>query len=253
VKYEDKVRIATPEGVELEFALGGIGSRLCARLIDLSIEAVAIVIAELIFSSAVDDSSLAGAVVAALGVLIGFAIIWVYDVTFETFNGGQTPGKRALGLRVVGEHGEPESLSTAAVRNILRIVDEFLTLWLGALISMVRSERTQRIGDHAAGTLVVKDRPEEHPEVELSAGARERLEAAAAWDTTAVTDEELSVARYFLERRGQVARHARVHLAGELAAKLRPKVPGAEAEDEDEEQFIELLTAVKAARGQEPQ
>jgi uncharacterized RDD family membrane protein YckC len=250
MKYEDQVRIATPEGIELEFALGGIGSRLCARLIDLLIEAVVIVVAELIFSSAVDDSSLAGAVVGVIGVLIGFAIIWVYDVAFETFNGGQTPGKRALGLRVVGEHGEPERFSTAAVRNILRIIDEYLTLWLGALISMVRSERTQRIGDHAAGTLVVKDRAPKHaPEVELSAGARERLEAAAAWDTTAVTDEELSVARYFLERRGQVARHARAHLAGELAAKLRPKVPGAEAQDE--EQFIELLTAVKAGRGEE--
>jgi hypothetical protein len=202
-----------------------------------------------VFTSAVDDSSLAGAVVAAIGVFIGFAIIWLYDVLFETFNGGQTPGKRALGLRVVGEHGEPEGLTTAAVRNILRIIDEYMTLWLGALISMVRSERTQRIGDHAAGTLVVKDRPETAPRPEeLSEAAREHLQAAAIWDTTAVTDEELSVARYFLERRGQVARHARAHLASELAAALRPKVRGPEL-DADEE-FIELLSAVKATRGE---
>jgi uncharacterized RDD family membrane protein YckC len=251
MKYEDKVRIATSEGIELEFALGGIGSRLCARLLDLLIQAALIVVAELIFASSVDDSSLAGAVVAVLGVVLGFAIIWTYDVLFETFNGGQTPGKRALGLRVVGEHGEPERFSTAAVRNLLRIVDEYLTLWLGALISMVRSERTQRIGDLTAGTLVVKDRaPPPSAESALSPSAREQLDGAASWDTTAITDQELSTTRYFLERRDEVAEHARDHLASELAAKLRPKVRGAVISPEDEE-FLELLAAVKSRRGVE--
>ena len=80
-------------------------------------------------------------------ILIGFVVLWAYDALFETFWSGRTPGKRQLGIRVLSDNGAPEGFAQAAVRNLLRIVDEYLTLWLAALISMVRSERTQRLGD----------------------------------------------------------------------------------------------------------
>jgi len=247
MEYEDRVRIATPEGVELEIELAGIGSRLTARLVDVAIEAVAIFLAVFVFDQATDDSSISGALSTALAILLAFLVFWSYDILFEAFNAGQTPGKRWNRLRVIGARGEPESLSMAAVRNLMRLVDEVLTLFLGALISILRSERNQRLGDIAAGTLVVRER-----EPLAGDGARPgvdqaRLERAAAWDTTAISDSELITVRQFLERRDQIMPHARAHLAAELATKLRPRVPGADASAPEE--FLELLAAIKARRG----
>jgi uncharacterized RDD family membrane protein YckC len=246
MEYEDTVRIATPEGVELELELAGIGSRLTARVIDVAIETAVIVAALLVFFDATSDSSISDALTTALAILIGFLGFWAYDILFESFNSGQTPGKRWNRLRVIGERGEPESFSMAAVRNIMRLVDEVLTLFLGALISIVRSSRNQRLGDIAAGTLVIRERPPAERAPEGSAAAI-ALDRAFAWDTTAITDRDLIAVRQFLDRRGQIMPHARAHVADELAAKLRPRVAGAD-DVAGSEEFLELLAAVKARR-----
>lgn len=252
MEYEDSVRIATPEGVELELPLAGIGSRLAARLIDALIIGAGIAVALLIYFAAVADASIAGVVAAITGILLGFLMLWGYDTLFEAWGSGRTPGKRAAGLRVVDEGGGPEDFRSAAIRNVLRPVDEYLTLWLAALISIVRSRRNQRLGDIAAGTLVVKvSGAAPAGEAAVSFELIDRIPAAAeAWDTTALTDEELAAARRFLERRGQLAPGSRAELALELAGRLRPKVHGADHSGSAED-FLELLVAVKVRRGGE--
>lgn len=248
MQYEDTVKIPTPEGVEIELALAGIGSRLSARLIDHLIQAAIAVPVLIGLFAVLGDDSIEGTLATVIGILVTFLVFWAYDVLFEAFNAGRTPGKRALGLRVVGDRGEPESFSMAAVRNILRIVDEYLTVWLGALISMVRSPKTQRIGDHAAGTLVVNERVRATGgDATVRIASLPALEAAEAWDTSMIGDEELATARRFLARREQLTPHVRTHLANELATRLRPRVPGSESTDSGE-QFIELLVAVKSQR-----
>ena len=102
------------------------------------------------------DSELADAVLAVIGAIVSFVVIWGYDTLFETFNSGQTPGKKRLSIRVVSESGGGLSFRMAAIRNLLRIVDEG-TLFLGALFSIAASPRNQRLGDMAAGTLVVRE------------------------------------------------------------------------------------------------
>jgi hypothetical protein len=133
----------------------------------------------------------------------------------------------------------------AAVRNIMRLIDEVLTIFLGALISILRSPRNQRLGDMAAGTLVVRERAlaSRSP---LDPDALAELDRATAWDTTAIGDAEVSTVRHFLERREQIAPHARQHLASELAGKLQPRVPGADGVAG--ERFLELLIAIKDRR-----
>lgn len=250
MQYEDTVRLATPEGVELEFALAGIGSRLAARLIDLLLIGALLFAAAVVASGALDGSSASDAAVAIVSIVAAFAVIWGYDVFFEAFASGRTPGKRATGLRVVGDRGEPITFTSAAVRNVLRIVDEYLTVWIAALVSITRSERNQRLGDMAAGALVVKDRATalgESPSVSI--GALDQLPAAATWDATAVTDDEVATARRFLERRASLDVSSRARLAADLANRLRPKVHGVAAATSDE-QFIELLVAVKARAGE---
>lgn len=248
MQYEDTVRIATPEGVELELPLAGIGSRLTARILDHLIQAAIAFAVFLAFSGSLDTESESEAFVAIVSTLVLFAIFWIYDVAFEAFAGGRTPGKRAVGIRVVGMRGEPIGFAAAAVRNLLRFIDEYLTLWVVALVSILRSEKNQRVGDMAAGTMVVRERSAEAGgQATIGVAHLGDLELAATWDTTAVTDVDLAAARRFLERRFEVDPRARAQLAAELANRLHPKVSGA-AGVRSPEQFIEILVAVKARR-----
>lgn len=248
MQYEDTVRIATPEGVELELPLAGIGSRLTARILDHLIQLAIVVAIIAIFSGSVDTESESEAFVAIVGTLVLFAIFWVYDVAFEAFAGGRTPGKRAVGIRVVGMGGEPIGFPAAAVRNLLRLIDEYLTIWICALVSILRSEKNQRVGDMAAGTMVVRERSAEAGgEVSIGVAHLGDLEQAATWDTTAITDVELAAARRFLQRRYEADPRSRAQLAADLANRLQPKVNGASGV-RSPEQFIEILVAVKARR-----
>jgi len=249
MEYEDKVSIATPEGIEIELPLAGIGSRLAARIIDRLIQLTIAALFLWLYSRSVDTSSLGDALVAIIAIVIGFGVLFIYDVVFEAFGGGRTPGKRAVGLRVVGSRGEPVGLAGAAVRNLLRFVDEYLTLWIVALISMARSERNQRVGDMAAGTMVVRERSTKEAGADLAIGLDSLgdVEEAATWDTTGITDDELAAARRFLERRHEIEPQARARLAAGLRDRLQPKVPGADG-TRSAEQFVELLVAVKSRR-----
>lgn len=249
MQYEDTVSIATPEGVEIEIPLAGIGSRLAARLLDALIQGAIAALFLWLAASSGDLDSASDAAVAIIAILIIFGVLFVYNVAFEAFGGGRTPGKRAVGLRVVGMRGEPIGLAAAAVRNLLRFIDEYLTLWIVALVSMVRSDLNQRVGDIAADTLVVRERSTKDAAADLAARFEglEGLDDAARWDTTAITDEELAAARRFLERRFEIDAPARARLAAALRDRLQPKVPGSDGV-RSAEQFVELLVAVKSSR-----
>jgi hypothetical protein len=116
VSYEDRLAIATPEGVEVELTLANIGSRFIAGGIDFTIQLAVIISLALITQPAGDAG-------AALFTSAMFALIFFYDVLFEVLGGGRTPGKRWTGLRVVRSGGRPITLARSSVRNILRIID----------------------------------------------------------------------------------------------------------------------------------
>lgn len=139
---------ATPEGVTLGLRVAGPPARLLAWAID----AIVLVVAQFtlaLFAATLD--------VAGLGFyyLLFFALFWFYPVAFEVLRGGATPGKSSLGLQVVHDDGTPVGLTASLVRNLLRFAD-FLPFAYGAgLVSMLLSADFQRLGDLAAGTLVV--------------------------------------------------------------------------------------------------
>ena len=87
--------------------------------------------------------------------IILFVIEWLYPVLFEVYYRGQTPGKKALGIAVVNDDLSPVTLGSALVRNLLRTVDVLPLFYLVALVTMLANRRFQRLGDMAAGTLVV--------------------------------------------------------------------------------------------------
>lgn len=242
MEYEDRVRIATPEGVELDLGLAGIGSRLAARILDVLIQTAIVLVILLAVGFTAGDGETSDAVAIVLMVVLVFGIFWGYNVAFETFNSGRTPGKMALGLRVVGDQGEPETFSASAVRNLLRLVDELMTAFLAGTISIIASSENQRLGDMAAGTLVVKERTTAAKTFEPAAtfASIEKLEIARHWDLSAITPEERVAVRRFLERRFAIDPRARAELAHQIAAHLRPKVAGSEQVGIDEH-FLELL------------
>ena len=152
MEYEDTTRISTPEGVEIELRLAGLGSRFSAELIDIAIKVVALGALALIAFLAIGGA--AAAIVFTVGVL---AAVVVYDVVFEVRSAGATPGKRALGVRVLLEDGSPVGLRASAIRNVIRLIEGLALLYVPAIIAVMATRRNQRLGDLAAGTVVVHE------------------------------------------------------------------------------------------------
>jgi uncharacterized RDD family membrane protein YckC len=154
----DELVVATPELVTFGYQLAGPGSRFLAQLIDFPIQVAIILLAVLAGTSL---GALAGnnAGIAFIAIVIlGFIVVWGYYPVSEAVWSGKTIGKFAFGLRVVGDQGEPIQVSQAVVRNLLRIVD-FLPFFYGiGIIALFWNGRGKRLGDLAAGTVVVRER-----------------------------------------------------------------------------------------------
>lgn len=240
--FEDRLTIDTPEGVPLELTLAGVGSRFAAALVDYLIEGLVLVALLLVLGYGVGLSPGDGALGIAVWVLAFFFVFWGYNIGFEVLNSGRTPGKALNGIRVVLESGGPVTFGPSAVRNVIRLIDLLPAAYLVGMTSILVTRRNQRLGDLAAGTLVVRERKKLPPETIVSPAVQ-----APAWDTSAVSADELATVEAFLGRRGELAGGARIQLAGELARRLRPKVGGA-VEAPTNEIFLERLVATKRGR-----
>jgi uncharacterized RDD family membrane protein YckC len=262
MQYEDRIAISTPEGIELDIALAGVGSRFTAALLDGLIQGALTLVPVLLLLPAFSGSS--ENIFVALYFVWWFLIIFGYDVAFETLGGGRTVGKRAVGIRVVRVGGHPVGFVTSAVRNLLRIIDFLPAAYGVGIVSILATSRNQRLGDLAAGTLVVRDESRSGRAAPQYVGPAtgfhpqppppiEPVPAAATWDVSSVDAQELAAVRSFLERRFSLEPAARWSLSVELARRLAPKVGGAPRvggapSDLHPEVFLEQLYAVKASR-----
>ncbi len=222
MQYEEHTRIATPEGVELELVLAGLASRFMAEALDTLILLLAL---GAVVAFALIAGGAAGLLLLSV-VLGGWLLLSVaFHVAFEVLAGGRTPGKRACGLRVVEEGGQAIGPRASAVRNLLRLLEGPPTFYVPAIVSVLATTRNQRLGDLAAGTLVVREpRAPRRQDAPPSAAAR-RLRTAE-WDVSAITAAELAAIRSFLDRRDSFTPDARRGLARDLAARLGAKVAG---------------------------
>ncbi len=160
------MRIETPEQIEVDLELAGLGSRFVAQLIDWFWKIL--ITAVLGFLTAVVLAMLGAGKLAErpnpllLAVVIAvFYLLWLgYGIYFELRRSGQTPGKRVAGIRVIQAGGAPLDFRAACVRNLLAAAD-FLPVFhiLGAVLILL-TERRQRLGDMAAGTIVTRERAE---------------------------------------------------------------------------------------------
>ena len=164
----DHLSIETPELVDIEMPIAGIGSRFIALLVDyliwgaglLALIFISIIVlpAMHVFSKHSEQWTI------ALVIFIVFLFQWGYFTLFEAFWNGRTPGKRVARIRVIQRSGRAIGLFESMARNLVRYVDWFPGFYGVGIIAVFASRQHQRLGDLAAGTLVVRDRDTEMPE-----------------------------------------------------------------------------------------
>lgn len=147
--------LVTPEAVVLGLPIASVGSRALALVLDLLIQGVVLVVMAFAASAAAVFEG--GWVATVVFLLLVFMILFGYPALFETFWRGRSPGKAALGLRVVTVEAGPVEFRHASIRSALGLVDFYVTSGGVAVISALFTKRAQRLGDLAAGTVVIRE------------------------------------------------------------------------------------------------
>jgi len=264
-----QLTIDTPEQVSIRFPIAGMGSRFLAILIDTLLQVAAYGALVLVFilvlsaapKGAAGELSRAGEkwLVAGL-ILVHFVMYWGYFTLFEALWNGQTPGKKLFKIRVIQDSGRQITFFEAMIRNLVRAVDLLPSFYLVGVIAMACNRRHKRLGDLAAGTLVVHERASEEP---IWGGTGPRTITAAAFRPAEAEPDFLSqhnlpvalpadaiarlsaadlnvIDRFFaraldmdLTTRAQIA----ARMAGQLAARMNIEAP----KDVNPERVLEAI------------
>jgi uncharacterized RDD family membrane protein YckC len=224
---ERALEVRTAEAVALRYDLAGLGSRFLAVAIDLCVQsavATGIVVAAASFSLPLaaalawvrlDKAALVAAI--ALAALALFALFFGYFIAFELLWNGQTPGKRALGIRVVRDAGFPVDFGASVIRNVSRLLEFALGGYVIAAVIMLISRENKRPGDYAAGTIVVRDHAADI--VSLDSLPRDDGDRGEGLER----EDRVLIGR-FLARSANLEPGARAAIAAQIAGRVRPKL-----------------------------
>ncbi len=234
---EERMAIRTPEHVQLNILVAGAGNRFLAVAVDLLLQVLAL-IGVLVLLLSIEWVT-AGGVRRTLGdlfqgkeagvwlfagiILITFLIQWGYFTFFETVWTGQTPGKRLLKIRVLREDGRPIGFTEAAIRNLIRTVldsQPFNSYAIG-FVTGILNERFKRLGDFAAGTIVIRERRQRAPR------PTPRAQTAAAAGTQRIrplTPDEAATLHAYLRRRDELDPATRDEMARRIATSLKQRL-----------------------------
>lgn len=219
--------VETPEQVVLTYTIAGVGSRAAAALLDMFIVFTAwLALSSLLAWAAREfgatSDSLRTPWLTTMGIVGQFVLQWGYFVLFEALADGQTPGKRRLRLRVVRDGGYAVTFGTSAVRNLVRVVDmqPFLLYFVG-IVSVVLSRSGKRLGDFAAGTIVVQERT-----VRTTTATPEvQEESAPGTVLPRLSDDLVALLEQYVARAPELEPIRRGELARTLAARVQPALP----------------------------
>jgi uncharacterized RDD family membrane protein YckC len=244
----DTYLVRTPENVTFDFELAGLGARGLAWAIDLAVMGGMILLSTLLvlfMSFVVEDLAMAAHILAI------FLVLWWYSALLEWRWGGQTVGKRIVGIRTLQQSGVRITFLQAVVRNLVRIVDLLPAVYLVGAASAIVDRHGRRLGDFAAGTIVVRERATPRPAAVVPPAERYNSfleDPAVVHAVRTITAPErdamvgLALRRESLPlpvRRRLFARMAD-HLSGRLAVERPPFL--------SEERFVLNLTAAVLAR-----
>jgi uncharacterized RDD family membrane protein YckC len=240
--------VRTPESIAFSYELAGIGSRFLAVALDMLCQ-FAVLFA--IFWGLIliathaphtpppprSDDRLSESIGVAIVVAVVFLIFFGYFIAFEAFWHGQTPGKKLVGLRVVRDGGYPIDLGASAIRNIIRIGEFAAGFYAVSAVAALCSRENKRLGDMAAGTIVVRD-----ARAATLAAVRENAGTENAPRPVLLTKAEHDVIDRFASRRAALEPHVRAAIAARIAGQIRPRV-SYDLQRLSDEELIEKLSA----------
>lgn len=253
--------ISTPENVDLHLELAGIGNRVLATMIDTILSGLVIVAVGLsciIIGFILDQTHVFSAsrnqvlmVAAMIAMFAAFIVQFGYHIFFEGAWHGQTPGKKVAQIRVIEANGQPVGWAAVCIRNLVRTIDVGILL-IGLLVMLI-DKNERRLGDLAAGTLVIRER-----KTDISSGDVKLLTGAqpdSLLDIGRVTPEEYDLLARFLKRRLTLAPGHRPAIAKKLETYFREKLnesPSAtDSDNKGSEAFLEKVFLSYQARGVE--
>lgn len=228
MRFFNQINLQTPESVELEFTLAGIGNRSFALIIDYVISGLTILLVWIIggflafqFVPNLAVSGLSDRLLQwiwAIQLMTTFAIYVGYFVLWETLWQGQTPGKKWTKIRVICDNGKPERLPQAILRALFRPIDDLLFI---GVFFIIFSRQEKRIGDLVAGTLVIQEESSKRDRIAISQEAEDlavqlRIEAEIA----NLLPEDFATIRDFLQRRKNIMLQYQHQLSRKLARQV---------------------------------
>lgn len=220
--------VETPEHVDVRFELAGVGSRMAAGLLDLTFLFLGVMIlwigAGVIIGGVFSRGGVMQGWFAAVAVLLMFSSVWGYFTLFEALNGGRTPGKQLLGIRVVMDTGRSITPPAALIRNLVRMLDCYFPIpFAPALVTMFLHPSNKRPGDLAAGTIVVRDRP-----TDWVLGAATESDSPADPIETGppdLSEDEFRLLDRFLARLSDLNPEIQVRMTAELVRRFETRIP----------------------------
>ncbi|MBR8831867.1 MAG: hypothetical protein N5P05_002150 [Chroococcopsis gigantea SAG 12.99] len=233
MSFLNQFNLKTPENVEIWFTLAGIGNRALALLIDYTLLGLVqffylltiVVLGEILYNSLAEifggDEGKVFMWLFAIYSLIFFFIYLGYFIFFETVWQGQTPGKRWLKIRVIRDDGRPVRLLQATLRSLLRPVDDIFSL---GLFLIIFSKSEKRLGDWAAGTIVIQDdsRGEKVKNINISPEAQELARLLQTQSQLErLSPDNFGVIREYLRRREGMLPKARIESGKTLAHRIK--------------------------------
>jgi uncharacterized RDD family membrane protein YckC len=243
-----RLEVETADHVVLRYDLAGGGNRGFAALVDFMLATLIFIGAFFLFTTA---AAVVGFPIASpyfgIAVLLTFTIAWSYFILLEWLGNGQTIGKRMFGLRVIAEDGAPAGFTAVLVRNLVRVVD-FLPSFYGlGLLVIVLSSRSQRLGDLAAGTFVVRA-----PRPRLDYFSLRTVTPLGTGTQVAVRvlpGEAQRLVREFVAREGNLAPADRARVAKQIADRLRPYARDVDPGLDDLELIRAIARSLRASGG----
>lgn len=204
--------IVTPQGVVLDLEVAGVGHRGAARLIDIVIVGALLAVALQLLGFLPATPALVSQLI------VGFLLIFGYPIVAETFFRGRTVGKWAMGLRTVTLEAGPIGFREAFIRSLFQLVDIIFTFGSAAIVAVMFTRRSQRLGDFAAGTFVVIDpRSINHIPAVPFTPPMGTEQVVASMDVSKLRPEQERLIRSFLLRVPQLSVDARAELGPRLA------------------------------------
>ena len=241
--------VVTGEAVVLDVRVARLASRALARFLDLLIQIVLLILVGLLVFLLADG--LDAAIIRAVAIVCVAAVIVGYPVVWETLTRGRSPGKMALGLRVVSSDWGPVRFRQSLFRALAEVVEVWMLSCVPAVVVSLLSENAQRVGDIFAGTLVVQERVPERP-----GAPAEMPPHLAAWartlDLSRLPDDLAMTARAYIARRRELdpaaAEEMGHRVAGAVAAIVTPAAPPGVTPQE----YLAAVLAERRHRAQPP-